>query len=61
MFTDGLNSTYANADYDSHPGLRRAPDGGIDYNYYQSLGRRERAKAVASAASGLGRLIRRMF
>jgi hypothetical protein len=61
MFTDALNRNLSHADYDGHPELRRAQDGGIDYNYYRTLGHRERAKAVASAASGLGRLIRRVF
>ena len=61
MFTNDLNRTLAHADHDGHPDLRRAADGGIDYNYYRALGHRERAKAVAGAASGLGRLIRRVF
>lgn len=61
MFTNDLNRRYADADYDGHPELRRAPDGGIDYNYYRALGHRERAKSVRQAAGSLGRLIRKAF
>ena len=61
MLADDLDRKYATPDYDAHPELRRAPDGGIDYNYYRALGRRERAAAVRDAASALGRLIRRAF
>jgi hypothetical protein len=61
MFTDDLNRRYATSDSDAHPGLRRAADGGIDYNYYRSLAARERAKSVREAAGALGRLIRRAF
>lgn len=61
MFTDDLNRRYAHADYDAHPGLRRAPDGGIDCNYYRTKAHRERALAIRDAAGALGRLFRRAF
>ncbi len=61
MLTDHLNRNFAHGANDGHPDLRRAADGGIDYNYYRTLGHRERAKAVANAAGSLGRLIRRVF
>lgn len=61
MFTDDLNRRFNNNDADAHPALRRAADGGIDYNYYRALASRERAKAAREAAGALGRLIRRAF